>query len=51
MRECEVCAVCASGITLKRGKEECFVDVQACAATAPIQKGGNCLSLRNAASL
>lgn len=51
MRECEVCAVCASGITLKRGKEECFVDFQACAANAPIQKGGNCVALRNAATL
>ena len=51
MRECEVCAVCASGITLKQGKEECFVDFQACAANAPIQKGGNCVALRNAATL
>lgn len=51
MREYEVCSVCASGIALRRGKEECFVDFQACVANAPISEGGNCVALRNSAAL
>ena len=51
MREYEVCSVCEKGITLKRGKEECFVGFQACAANAPLQKGGNCVALRNTSTL